>query len=230
MEANYTPFHQRFEEIKTKTKPEGLARVWRNALIFSLVVLIFTFLYNWLQLDRLSLRTWNKSFADTGMLLIGLSFALSGICYFWNFADTKIMYRKDLGLNGFYLLLTHSVYAMFFSRFTKWHQYFNESNLLSTTFALGSLAIFAIMALSSNKFAIHELGGKNWRRLLRTGYIAFIFGLAHMGLMTYDTWLEWIQKLGLPPFSLFVFVFGVLVVLLRIVLFFALLRNKEGKN
>lgn len=221
-------FEQKFETIAKKVKAEPTQYVWRRVFVFSLVVLVMVFAYQWLDTGKASLRTWNKSYADGGMILIGLSFVLSSICYFWNFADTKIIYRKDLGMAGFYMVLVHGLYSMFLNSHTKWYEYFNQSNLLSVTFALGSIVIFAIMALNSNKFAVHELGGKNWRRVLRTGYIAYIFALVHTGLQVSDEWIVWVRTWGLPPLSMVVVAFGVLVILLRIILFFALLGKKEA--
>ncbi len=227
MVANFTPLPKGLVKKKIEVAPEALRRVWLNAWAFSLVVFVFISAYNFMYTERLSTFLWIRSSADAGMILIGLSFALSGLCYFWNFMDSKIKYRKDLGLNGFYLVLVHSIYLMFFSTRTPWYGYFESSYLAPTLFALGAVVIFVVMTWSSTKMGVKILGGKNWRRVLRTGYLAYIFSLFHLGLLVYGDWLAWVDERGLPPFSLVVFVFGVLVLLLRLILFLVQLTKKE---
>lgn len=218
MTLNYTPFQKRFEEITQKAPAHPTWKIWRNSFLFSVAVFLIVFLLHGLQASQFGFRQWNKSFADAGMILIGLSFALSGVCYFWNFADTKIIYRKDLGLMGFYMVLVHGIMSFFFGRRISWQGYLQGEGGASFLFALFSLLIFVMMALISNKYAIHELGGKVWRAFLRVGYIAFIFGYIHAALRGIDTPLEWA-----------IFVFGAAVIFLRIALFVDTTRKKASK-
>lgn len=198
---------------------------------FSLYLFVFTALYNFIYLENMNYRMWNRSFADAGTILICLSFALSGICYFWNFLDSKIKYRRELGLQGFYMVMTHSILSFFFSSRTKWYEYFGEDQRTAFLFALGSLALFTAMALISNKLAIQKLGGKTWRFILRTGYVAVIFGLIHAVLKAYDDWIEYIDMpRGLPPFSIYVGLAGAATLLLRLYLHISLLKKKPSTN
>ena len=69
-------------------------------------VVIFGLFYgylHWMAIPNLL----NKAVADTSVVLISLSMLFSSICYFWNFADTKIVYRKHLGLVGFAYAVVH---------------------------------------------------------------------------------------------------------------------------
>src|SRR3990167_2631115 len=95
------PFAKRFEEISKKIKPVSPALLWLKTALFSVAVFAVGALYLYVRRGTFDLSISNKVFASTAVILIGLSFALSAICYFWNFADTKIIYRKYLGLSGF---------------------------------------------------------------------------------------------------------------------------------
>jgi hypothetical protein len=72
--------------------------LYLKTLVFSLVIFAITYGYTaWMKIPNVL----NKSVADTSIILIGLSMLLSGVCYFWNLFDTKIVYRKHLGLVSF---------------------------------------------------------------------------------------------------------------------------------
>lgn len=228
MDENYTPLNTSHKDHEAATKQAKYKYVSLRALVFSVLVLFLVLGYNFLNMETLSLRVWNRSFADAGMLLIGMSFALSGLCYFFNFLDTKILYRRDLGLNGFYLVATHGLYSFLFSKFIPWFKYFESDRLLAFVPAVLSLLIFLGMALISNKYAAKKLGGEKWRTMLRLGYIAYILGAVHAVLWGFDDWLEWFGTNSLPPISLIITVFVGFVLLLRIALWFVL--NKRNKK
>lgn len=227
MKDNYTPLsvsHKDHEAARVHAKYRHAAL---RALLFSVFLLLMVFGYNFLQMGQSSLRVWNRSFADTGMLLIGMSFALSGLCYFFSFLDSKILYRRDLGLNGFYLVAIHGFYSFMFSKFIPWFKYFDRDRLLAFIPAAVSLLIFLGMSLISNKYAAKKLGSDKWRALLRVGYIAYILGAAHAVLWGFDDWQEWFGTSTLPPISLIIVVFATFVLLLRIALWLALKKGSK---
>ena len=228
MTEDYNPINTSHTNHKMADNHSKYRHVWWRAGLFSVFILLIVFGYNFLQMNQLSLRVWNRSFADAGMFLIGASFALSGLCYFFNFLDSKILYRRDLGLNGFYFVAIHGFYSFLFSRFIPWFKYFESDRLLAFVPAVISLLIFLGMALISNKYAAQKLGSEKWRALLRVGYIAFILGAAHAALWGFDDWQEWFGTGSLPPISLVITVFVGFVLLLRIALWLALKkRNKK---
>jgi len=158
--------------------------------------------------------------------------ALSGICYFWNRFDSKIIYRKHLGIIGFGYGLMHTVFSLFFlsDRF-QFPTYFLSDNPHRISFfaALTAVFIFIIMTLISNKYAAQELGGVWWRRILRFGYVAYILIIIHLIALKYKGWISWIQEREdlLPPLGLPLFIFALFVIVLRIILEIAIRRNKK---
>lgn len=172
----------------------------------------------------------NKSVADAAIILMGFSMWLSSLCYFWDALDWAIIYRKYLGLIGFAFAIAHLVLSWqpFMALFTAstWEQDRAWPAFAGTV----ALVIFAIMALISNSFAAKRLGGKVWRYILRTGYIAVLFVLAHVVLLRWARWVTWFQEgMPTPPSpSLIVSVFMVVVVVMRAMLWWSIGQKRLG--
>lgn len=230
MGQNFTPLHVSYSGAKKTESPVKHSHIGLRAALFSIFFLLIVFCYNFMQMEQLTLRVWNRSFADAGMFLIGISFVLSGLCYFYDFADSKIVYRRDLGMNGFYMVALHSFYSFLLNKHIAWYVYFEKDRLIAFIPAVISLLIFFVMALVSNKYAGHWLGAKRWKTILRIGYIAFVLGGLHAGLWSYEDWQMWYGEASLPPISLLITIFVVLVVLVRIVLWWVLKKKQNIKS
>jgi DMSO/TMAO reductase YedYZ heme-binding membrane subunit len=168
----------------------------------------------------------NKSMADTAVILMGSSMILSSICYFWNFFDWAIVYRKYLGLIGFAFGIAHFIlsWGLFLTLFnlSTWQQ----NKMWPAFMGVAALVVFTIMALVSNSFAASRLGGKNWRYILRTGYAAIILVALHVILLKSARWITWYQT-GMktaPSLSLIVTIFMAIVVVMRLLLWWRLSR------
>ena len=226
------PFEERFNQIVKKTKPVSGLRMWFNTFVFSGGVFGLGSLYLFARRGEFDLYIANKVFATTALVLIGLSFALSGLCYFWDFIDTKIVYRKVLGLVGFYYSLVHIFVSLFLlpNKFPLPSWVFGH--IPTVVFATLGLIIFIVMAVVSNDDVMHELGSKKWRQTLRAGYLAYIFIIIHFALLKYNTWIAWFNtgKPFLPPLSLLEMIFAVLVIGLRIALEISIRRRKAASQ
>lgn len=212
--------------------------VWRNAFMFSVILFTVLSLYLFFRLGNYNVFIANKATAHTAIILIGLSFALSGVCYFWQSFSPLIIYRKYLGITGFVYGLIHglfSLYTYFFNSsapqgtytfFTTWTFFgLHVSNVVPFLFGLIALLFFAFMTAISNRYAQKKLG-QLWRSLLRIGYGAFIFVMIHFSIKKYQIWTNWFSYMnGLPPLSLLVTIFGFFVIGLRIALHISLLVN-----
>lgn len=212
-----------------------------KTLIFSLAVFVSVCMYYLLTEIGFGLEMINKSLSTTAVFMMGLSFAMSGIAYFWDFADKKISYRKYLGLIGYYYIFWHAVVSLYyyfladttlgkFDVFNNWSfTFFEVNNIFAFVSGLVAFGIFTFMALISNKYAMRFLG-KRWRPILRIGYIAIFLGMIHVAIKSFPVWVLWITGgMGLlPPMSLLTVVFISSVILLRIVMGFGL-EEKRGK-
>jgi DMSO/TMAO reductase YedYZ heme-binding membrane subunit len=215
------PFEKRHAEIAKKTKPKTGKQLWFRTFVFSVFVFTFGSLYLFSRRGNFDLYIANKVFATTALVLIGLSMALSGLCFFWDFVDTKIIYRKHLGLVGLLYAILHVIVTTTLLphkfAFPEWI-YIHKPSFIFGTIAL---AIFLIMAIMSRRHIINQLGGKTWRALLSYGgYTAFILVMAHFALLKYNGWIGWFRTREpfLPPLSLLEIIFATAVIILRIAL------------
>lgn len=224
------PFIKRYEEIIKKTKPISSLKLLLNTTLFSILIFIASSLYLFARRGNYDLFIANKVFAVTALFLIGFSLALSGLCYFWDFVDKKIIYRKHLGLAGFSFGIVHILVTLFLLQdIHPWQELFGDK-ILSTLFGIIALIIFTGLAAISNKYAVHELGSKQWRQLLSYGgYSGFILVLFHFSLLKYNGWLNWLSSYDplLPPLSLIAIIFSVAVLVLRLILAISVYRKKE---
>jgi DMSO/TMAO reductase YedYZ heme-binding membrane subunit len=226
------PFEERFNQIVKKSTPTSPLRMWINTLILSISVFVFGSAYLFARRGNFDLYIANKVFATTALVLIGLSFALSGLCYFWDFVDTKIIYRKILGLTGFYYSLVHIFVTLFLlpNKFPlpSWIL----GHVTTVFFATLGLIIFTAMAIASKDDVMHELGSKKWRMTMRAGYIAYIFIIIHFTMLKYKGWINWFntKEPFLPPLSLLEIFFAVAVIGIRIALEISLRKKKLAIN
>ena len=224
------PFTARHDAIIAKRVSFSYWRIVGLTALFSAAVFAMILLYLSVGNRAVDIRLVNVAVAHTSVILIGLSLALSGLCYFFDFVDTKIVYRKHLGLAGFVLALTHGLVSAFgLPRFYPFPSYFvAPENVLSFIAALVALAILSFMALVSNQYALHELGSAAWRTILRSGYLALLLVMVHFGLKAYPSWMQWLLGDGLlPPLSLLVIIFGLFVFGLRGLLWWDVRRKSR---
>ncbi|MCH7492815.1 hypothetical protein IID19_04515 [Patescibacteria group bacterium] len=226
------PFAKRHEEIVKKIEPESKTNLWIRTILFSIVIFIIGGLYLYLRRGEFDLHIANKVFAITSLFLIGFSLSLSALCYFWNFLDTKIVYRKHLGVIGFAYALLHALTTFILLREEfPWPDWYS-TEIISVLLGLAALIIFSGLAAISNRFSIMELGGRTWRRLLRYGgYTGFILVIIHFGLLKYKGWGRWFSSYDpwMPPLSLIAIIFVSLVLMLRLALAIALFRKKSNE-
>ena len=223
------PFAKRHEEIIKKITSPSQLRMWLNTFALGALVFAAGALYLFARRGVFDLYIANKVLAVDALVLIGLSFALSGLVYFWDFVDTKIIYRKFLGLAGFGLAGLHVIVSLFLLPEKLGFGEFWE-HPASMSFGAVALLIFILMAAISNKYAFNQLGSRRWRALLRLGYWAFIFVLVHLSILKYGGWIKWFSSFDpiLPPLSLLAIIFGVAVIILRLALWLSIRKKQKS--
>lgn len=183
--------------------------------------------YASLVVGRLSPAVLSESLAFTGGVLIGCSFLLSSLSYFYNLFDPLLRYRKYAGLTGYYLALAYA--GTLVLRFPERYGWGLSQTILESEVILGliAMAIFTLMALISGNWAVKRLG-KYWRQFLRTGYIAYGVLIIRAVLIEGDLWWAWIRSLsGLPTPRLLLSLFALMVIGFRLALSFSLWRQRR---
>ncbi len=201
-------------------------KMWGRSLAVAAGVYLFFVLYIFFYDQEFTLKSFAKTFAGTGNFLLAGSFVLSSLGYFFDFLDSKVIYRKYLGLLGYFSALIYTVLVAYIRPeyyFFGFFEHFWSSDIL-----LGStaMAILTAMALISNNRAMLWIGPARWRIFLRFGYLAFFLLVLRAILNQYvlvgaDTVPEmWVVYLSYPdklppPRLLFSFV-AMSVIFLRL--------------
>ena len=87
-------------------------KVWIEAIWFGLALVLFSILYQYLQTRTVTIFTFEFACSFAGIILINLSFILSGLSYFWRIGIRKLGHRKQYGVVGFVLVLIHAVLSL----------------------------------------------------------------------------------------------------------------------
>lgn len=212
--------------IAKKPAKVSMWKFYFHSLVFGLIV--YGFAYAYTSFNKTP-GVLNKSAADASTILIGLSMLLTSLCYFFNFMDSKIIYRKYLGLIGFAFGVVHI--GLSFSTLTSLFnvEVWQKGAMWPALTGLLATIIFTIMTLISNKLSMTVLGTKLWRNILRTGYLAMIFVWLHVVLLKSARWVTWYNggMKTLPSMSLMVTVFITIVILMRVLMWAKIRLTKK---
>lgn len=198
---------------------------WRDSFICAFLVFVVSSYYAFFASGNYTITEISMAIAATASILIGLSFALSGFCYYFDFLDKKIMYRKYLGLTGYWFAFVYCILLLILEPAKYFYQ-----NAFNAEIVLGflAMAILTFMVIISNTSAMRMLGPQNWRYGLRLGYIAYALLIVRAYIIEGDRWRLWIlEPNNLPPLRLVLSVFALGVILFRISVMIAKASRKR---
>lgn len=205
---------------------------WTITIVLSAIVAVVCYVYyRFTGEGGEGSRFWSRYTADTGMIVIGISFLMSSLAYYFGGIFKKGLHlRQHIGLAGFYIEIVHLYFALDFAIHSPKIAFSTSSRVISFIFALAATIIFLHMVLISNTTSMKLLGTKGWRVFLRIGgYTAFIYAVVHLWIRKWGLWKEWNngEMEFLPPLSLAVTVFAIIVVLMRIILWISTMKKKS---
>lgn len=214
-------------------------KLWMNSFLIMFGVNGFFYLYVTLLDGPFTLVSFAKVMAGTANFLFAASLSLSSLGYFFDFLDSKVVYRKYFGLLGYFSALTYMLLLPILQPERYWYGFFE--NFWTSDFLLGisAMAIFTMMTLISNDWAMMTIGPVRWRNLLRLGYFAF-FLLVIRAMMNEsnaigadlwpEMWGEYLRNFDtLPPPRLLFSIVGTSVVFLRLAVEFDKWRKSRKK-
>ena len=152
-----------------------------------------------------------NSFAIAATFVIGLCFVLGPLSRMKSSTFIPMLrYRKPLGLWGFLFASIHvaAVLVIAFDTITA------PENIYSMAGGIIAFIIFTLMAVTSTGKAIAKMGYPKWKKLQRTGYIAFFLVLLHFTVLDNGAFVS--RQLGQLLFG-----FVLLVLLIRILMIIA---------
>lgn len=191
--------------------------MWLSAFRLAGGIFAVSLAYCFLYFQNFAITAWSEAIGGTAALMIGISYAMSGMGYYFDFLDTKVGYRKFYGLVG---LLAAFIYA-YTLLFVNPGRYFSGFiyNLGTADFILGilAMAILVFMVIISTPQGIKAIGAKNWRLGLRTGYLSAALFTLRAVMVFQNEWTAWLRHghWYLPPIMLIATVFTILVILFR---------------
>lgn len=203
----------------------------KRATAISLIVFIATMIYAIVRynvvrsvpIDNIPLYIFNKAIALSATILIGLSFILGPLARFWpNQIAPHLYLRKHLGVFGFAIAAVHAVISLILLTPAYYPRFFNTDGKLnfmgesSMLFGVLAFIIFAVVSVTSLPEVEKNMDQAKWKFIQRLGYLAYVFVLAHVGIMGYRGWFRpesW--QYGLASISLISVLFIVFVLIMR---------------
>lgn len=160
----------------------------------------------------------NKIAGLLAITLIGMSFILGPLSYFFSFFLPLRKYRRFLGVSGFYVTIVHAVlsYLFYYNKDAYFMLFSTKNEHLIAVYA-GALALLYFFAMTFTSFPwwVRYLGARKWKTLQSLGYAAFAVAMAHFILAETNNGVFIIRR----PFGKALFVFGCIVLLARISVF-----------
>lgn len=178
-------------------------------LVPVIIFLIVLFYLVVIRARPLAPGTAANSFAIGATFVIGLCFFLGPLSRMSSKYVVWLRHRKPLGLWGFLFAAIHvgAVMLLDFGTITA------PENLYSMISGIIAFVIFALMTATSTGKAIAKMGYPKWKKLQRTGYIAFFFVLIHFTVLE-NGFVQ--RQLGQVLFG-----FVLLILLIRILMILA---------
>lgn len=225
------------EKMRHQKNSFRLKSVLRTFLILFILVFAYAFIrYNVIKgvgLQHVPLFIANKAIALFSVVLIALSYLIGPLARFFpGMFSSKLPLRKPFGLLGFGIAAIHGVMSLLLFTPAYYPKFFDSSGQLNMTgelsmlFGVVAFFIFAIVALTSIPSIEKDMDEKNWLRVQRIGYLAFLFVLLHVLVMGIEGWLNpsaWPG--GLLPISLVAFIIIAFTFLLRLIVVFSRRRT-----
>ncbi|HZX33995.1 MAG TPA: ferric reductase-like transmembrane domain-containing protein [archaeon] len=157
-----------------------------RSYINSFMVFAFFLAFNLLTNDLGLLKNVSKAAAVAGTILIAITLLLGPLSRFFpGHFRHDLIYRKPLGIAGFFFAAVHVVVAFFNSYNADIYYIFSESNpnFLPAVYGTVAFLILIALALTSTASAIKNMGFRKWKMLQRTGYIALALIMLHFATL-----------------------------------------------
>ena len=187
----------------------------RRAVVLSALVFLLLFFINISSNTLPVLKNVSKASAVTATLLIAVTLFLGPLSRFFpGYFKHDLIYRKFLGLSGFFFALLHALAAFVGTYKADIFLVFSVANpnFYPAVFgAIGLLVLFALAA-TSTAHAIKKLTFNNWKFLQRLGYLSLVFVVLHFVFVGNGYFLKSVAGQALLVFSFMVVVAKLLAI------------------
>jgi methionine sulfoxide reductase heme-binding subunit len=202
---------------------------------------VFAYLHTqWSPMHR-----WNRSFGDVSLVLVALAMAIGPLARLWRPAARAIPYRRELGIWGTLAALVHTVIIL--AGWVEWdllrlfgfefHPALRRYVMVQHGFALANvvgilaLLLAAILALTSNDYALRRLGTSSWKFLQMGAVPLWWLIVLHVGYFLFVHFMDFHRQTPDPNPLQWPFVGLVAAVLgFRAVAYIATVRVQVGRR
>ena len=201
-------------------------RLWKVSFLWGALFFVIWAAYDFARTGTLTFGSLASDLEWTAAVLIGVSYAFGTFTFYTDFLDSKLTYRKYLGLMGYFVLLLYTVLLILGRSELFLQAPYDGFSALSFQLLCAVLLILCGMTLVGNNEKLSRSQPKLWRNLLRVGYMIYVFWVPRSILMDGSVWNVWGQGISghiLPPPSFLVTVLALLVIAFRLSVFPVLL-------
>lgn len=200
-----------------------ITRIIERCIVYSLPVLLFLILFFFYGYAQTTPAMFNKIAGLLAFLLLGITLIIGPLAYFFPSAFDRLkIYRKYLGISGFFVAIVHIILSsIFYFHLRLDYMLFDIKNehLLGVYMGLLAFGILLTETLISNEKAMKFLGSHNWKTIQMVSYAALVFAILHFFLIETNKGVFIIRR----PLGKIIFVFGFIVLVVRMLVFLIML-------
>lgn len=184
--------------------------------VSALVVIVLALYYFVYAARPVNLQFIDAVVAFSAVVIIAISYLIGSLARFMPKLAPFVHYRKEFGLIGYSVAVLHVILVV--PLLISDTSAVTMGEVVSLAVAAVALMIFTLLALTSTNVWIKNLGYENWKNLQRTGYLALVFVLLHVIMLSNGAFLG--RTVGQVVIG-----FGLVVLLLRAIAF---ISNKKA--
>lgn len=173
--------------------------VYKYAKVVFLSSLLFVGFSTYISLRRgyYDLYIINKVLAGVAAIDFSIIILLGPLSRLFNFVDKHLQLRKEFGIVGMVLAVTHAVSSFFFLSNKFPLTFYFEKQLLPFIFGLIAIAILIGLFIISFEKIIILLGRARWWKISYWGMrVLFALTVLHVFVMKWNGWVDWYMKGG----------------------------------
>lgn len=144
----------------------------------------------------------NKVIVGAGTVMLAFTFLIGPIVRYFDRFDTWLGYRKEIGIVGGLLAISHGFISYFLLPLKFPQSRFTFENLPFVAGLIGVILLLFLFIISFKK-VIEMMDGSRWWFLQRWGLrLVILFTLIHVYMMKWNGWMKWLKQGGTPTAEL----------------------------
>lgn len=173
--------------MKSKSHPyhHSSESTLQKLIDYAVPIALLYFYYQFYNFGKITPSEMIKTSGLWAIALLSLTLIIGPLCRFIPALENLKAHRKVWGIFAFIAALAHAVLIFIHYFKLDLYKFVDASNpkYLGILAGLISLAILAVVTLTSNKKALTLLSPNAWKAIQTTAYLALVFAVAHFYLV-----------------------------------------------